>query len=269
MTDISKPSLDREYFARFFRDQNIDEYAVISASSLHAPEGRRPGDLLPSAQAMILFVVEMDEDLFSGTQDEISFKVRVFLNKIRTVENGLLSALHAEGFEATAVRSITLQDGTIKGALSLPHCAAEAGLGEVGDNRLLISPRYGSRLGLGAVVTSREIEETPRPEATGNACNHCNKCISACPEQALSKGTLDIFKCRNVTGSVSGLMRPVVFRFISSGEHLPFSNRILNSLASRRVNTCADCLVSCPRFHKSTSHHVDHGWQQRHGEVSR
>jgi epoxyqueuosine reductase QueG len=249
MIDIGTDEIDREYIARFFRDRDIEEYAVVSGSSLHAPEGRRPCDLLPSAQTMILFGAEMDENLFSGTLDEISSKVRMFETKLRNVADDLIFALQTEGFEAGPVRSIMLQDGTIKGLLSLNHCAADAGLGEIGDNRLLISPRFGSRVGLGAVVTSRHMEETPRLESTGEVCTHCNRCIRACPEHALSPGEIDLFRCRNVTGSVPGFFRPVVFRFIQSGERIPFSDRLLNILASRRVNTCAECLIACPHFH--------------------
>jgi len=250
MTDTGTDAIDRDGIARFFRDRTIDEYAVVSGSSLHAPEGRRPCDLLPSARTMIVFGAEMDENLFSGTRDEISTKVRRLETRIRNVADDLMAALQAAGFEATPVRSIVLQDGTIKGLLSLKHCAAEAGLGEIGDNRLLISPRFGSRLGLGAVVTSREMEETPRLESTGEVCTHCNRCIRACPEHALSPGEIDLFRCRNVTGSVPGFLRPIVFRFIRSGERMPFSDRLLNLLASRKVNVCAECLIACPYFHK-------------------
>lgn len=198
---------------------------------------------------MILFCLEMDKDLFSGTRPEISRKVRDFVTKIRGVEDDLASALKSGGFDATPVRSVILSDGTIKGELSLPHCAADAGLGEIGDNRLLISYRHGCRIGLGAVVTSIGMEETPRPEPSGETCNHCKKCIRACPEHALSPGTLDLFRCRNVTGPVPGFLLPVMVPFIRSGRHIPFSNRLLNLLANRKVNTCADCLTSCPHFH--------------------
>jgi len=250
MADVSESGIDREYIAGFFSCRSIDEYAVVSGSSLHAPDGRRPCDVLPSAQTLILFGAEMDEDLFSGTLEEITSKVRKFESKLRNVADDLVSVLQADGFEAVPVRSIRLHGGTIKGLLSLNHCAAEAGLGVIGDNRLLITPRFGSRFGLGAVVTSKEMEETPRPEPAGKVCNHCNLCIRACPEHALSPGEIDLFRCRNVSGALPGFLRPLVFRFIRSGEHIPFSDRLLNRLASRRINSCAECLTACPHFHK-------------------
>ncbi|MDD5685430.1 MAG: hypothetical protein PHR63_06790 [Methanoregulaceae archaeon] len=253
MTGLSTPVIDREFIAGFFHDRGIDLYAVVSASSLHAPAGRRPCDLLASAETMILFCLEMDKDLFSGTPTEISSKVRDFVRKIRGVEDDLVSALKSGGFEAMPVRSVILSGGTIKGALSLPHCAADAGLGEIGDNRLLISYRHGCRIGLGAVVTSIGMEETPRPEPSGETCNHCKKCIRACPEHALSPGTLDLFRCRNVTGSVPGFLLPVMVPFMQSGIRIPFSNWLLDLLAKRKVNACADCLTSCPHFHQDPS----------------
>jgi len=248
MTGIGTGGIHQEDMAQFFREHDIDEYAVIAGSSLHAPEGRRPCDLLPSARSLILFGAEMNEDLFSGTRDEVTQKVRVFESMLRNVADDLISVLQADGSGAVPVRSILLQDGTIKGSLSLACCAVEAGLGKIGDNRLLVTPRFGSRLGLGGVVTSREIEETPRPEPGGNFCNHCNLCIKACPEHALSPGEIDLFRCRNVTGALPAFARPVVFRFIRYGEHIPFSGRILNRLAKRKVNTCAECLTACPHF---------------------
>lgn len=249
-------TFDREYLTRFFRDQDVDEYAVIPASSLHAPTGRCPYDLLPSAQTMILFGVEMDEDLFSGTFDEISSKTRQFEAHLRKVADDLIHDVQAEGFDAVPVRSIVLREGTIKGSLSLKHCAVEAGLGMIGDNTLLISPRFGSRLGLGAVVTSMEIEETPRPDPFEELCTHCNRCIRACPEHALSPVAIDLFRCRNVIGSVPGFLRPVVFRFIRSGERIPFGDSILNFLANRSVKSCSECLIACPHFHAGNGESV-------------
>ena len=56
--------------------------------------------------------------------------------------------------------------------------AATAGLGVRGDNGLLITPKYGSWIFLGEIVTDLKIE-------CGNnysECFHCGKCADACPK---------------------------------------------------------------------------------------
>lgn len=55
--------------------------------------------------------------------------------------------------------------------------ASAAGLGIVGDNGLLITPRYGSYVFLGAVVTDLKIE----CENRYGECIHCGFCRNACP----------------------------------------------------------------------------------------
>lgn len=57
------------------------------------------------------------------------------------------------------------------------YAASAAGLGVVGDNGLLITPRYGSYVFLGAIVCDLEIE----CENCYTECMHCGFCKNACP----------------------------------------------------------------------------------------
>ncbi len=69
--------------------------------------------------------------------------------------------------------------------LSLPHAAVEAGLGTLGLNRQLLTPEYGPRVILTAVMCSVEVEpDRPRTDALclGPACG---RCLSACPADAV------------------------------------------------------------------------------------
>ena len=71
--------------------------------------------------------------------------------------------------------------------------AARAGLGFIGKNTMLINPRLGSNLFLAELICNVEFE----PDAPiDQNCGSCDKCISACPTNALSpdKG-LDCNKC--------------------------------------------------------------------------
>ncbi len=72
--------------------------------------------------------------------------------------------------------------------------AAAAGLGFVGRNALLVSPRFGSFVFLGVVLAEAELEATGPGPASG--CEGCRACVEACPTGALDgDGGLDPNRC--------------------------------------------------------------------------
>jgi epoxyqueuosine reductase len=71
--------------------------------------------------------------------------------------------------------------------------AARAGIGFYGKNTLLITKRFGSWVVLGTLVTTAEVEATPRLQLD---CGSCRLCIDACPTGALDEpGTVDSERC--------------------------------------------------------------------------
>lgn len=83
------------------------------------------------------------------------------------------------------------------GLISLKNAAYQAGLGVIGKNTLLITPKYGNMVWLGAVLTNAVLE--PDPVMEYNPCKEsCGLCISNCPVQALDGGKfIDQMKCWN------------------------------------------------------------------------
>lgn len=61
--------------------------------------------------------------------------------------------------------------------------AANAGIGVIGNNTLLITNKYGSYVFLGSVVTDMETGYT---FTEAMKCKDCGKCVSACPTGALT-----------------------------------------------------------------------------------
>ena len=66
------------------------------------------------------------------------------------------------------------------------HWAAEAGLGFIGKNNFLISPKYGLRTLIGVIICNIPPEWLgERKEKIAEGCGECRRCIDACPEGAL------------------------------------------------------------------------------------
>ena len=83
------------------------------------------------------------------------------------------------------------------------YAAALCGLGVVGDNGLLIHPRYGSYVFIGTIVT-----DAPLPLSGGavSGCPHCGACAAACPGGCLPGGERDT--CLSALSQKKGALTP-------------------------------------------------------------
>jgi epoxyqueuosine reductase QueG len=248
MNIAGQEEIDREYLTRFFRDNGVDTFAVVSPSSIHAPPGRRPTDLLPSCRAVILFGKVMQDDLFFGTGRETSLKVARFKAGLNGVTDDLVRSLNESGNGALTVRSVTVKDGTILGCLSLKQSARDAGIGSIGECSLLLSPRFGNRLALAAVLTDRDFGPYPAVVNTDDICHHCYACVHACPEHVLTPGSVDFLKCRNVTGGLPHYLRPLATRLLRSSCTTPFLNPLVNHLAKNSMTAVQRLSHGVPSF---------------------
>lgn len=80
--------------------------------------------------------------------------------------------------------------------ISDKHWAARAGLGWIGRHTLLVTPRWGSWVNLGEIVTAEPCDRYDTP--TASPCHGCNRCVEACPNHALAPDgppMLDASRC--------------------------------------------------------------------------
>jgi ferredoxin len=79
--------------------------------------------------------------------------------------------------------------------LSLPHAAVEAGLGTLGLNLQLLTPQYGPRVILTAVLCSVEVE-CDRPMSAALCLGPtCGRCLKTCPADAVGHWERDWVAC--------------------------------------------------------------------------
>ena len=87
------------------------------------------------------------------------------------------------GYRALAVAASQVIDWRKQIAhLSHKKVAAQAGLGWLGRNNLLVTPQYGARVRLVTVLTSMPLE-ADRPLRDG--CGTCRACLEICPAGAI------------------------------------------------------------------------------------
>ena len=82
-----------------------------------------------------------------------------------------------------------------RGGVFLKDAAVLAGLGVMGRNNLLITPQFGPRVRLGALLLKRSLPETGPLEGFA-PCRDCHRpCMQACPQKAFHGGSYQVQRC--------------------------------------------------------------------------
>ena len=79
------------------------------------------------------------------------------------------------------------------GEIPLVPIAQEAGLGWIGKSGMLITPQFGPRLRLNAVLTNASLN--PDKPFNQNLCGSCSVCIKTCIGNAINENGYDPVKC--------------------------------------------------------------------------
>jgi epoxyqueuosine reductase QueG len=97
--------------------------------------------------------------------------------------------LESQGFPSVAVPAFIPIDMKapkkgMRGEICWRRAGVRAGLGSYGENGLLITREFGAAIRMSGLVTSADLEADLALDE--DACDHCMRCIEACPVKALS-----------------------------------------------------------------------------------
>lgn len=162
------------------------------------PEEKQPTTFLPGAQSIIVIGSQLFEILTKKLTaykkiGEISFRDfynahnETVLNDLKQTGYRLARFLTNQGYPSINIGQDLTDYRTITGAFSFKYAAVQAGMGCVGKNGLLITPSYGPRVKLSAVLTEAPLEGDAVIEE--DLCGNCEICIKICPSGALKEPT--------------------------------------------------------------------------------
>ncbi len=122
-------------------------------------------------------------------------------------------------------------------SIPLKTAAVRCGLGCQGKNTLLITPNYGPRVRLVAVLTTAELEIDEPCQA--DLCGECERCITACPTKALEPYKIKINRCLTYAAEKPHAQDvPDDVRKIAT--------RLIQRPTSTSYIECTTCIEVCP-----------------------
>jgi epoxyqueuosine reductase QueG/putative sterol carrier protein len=144
--------------------------------------------------------------------------------------------------------------------------AVEAGLGQMGWNRLLLHPKFGSSVILGTVLTDAELTSYDG-QLDVNPCIECKLCVAVCPVGAIgAKGQFNFVSCytHNYRERIGGFA-DWVERIVSSRSVKEYRQKVTDSetasmwqnLSVGGQTRCDRCMAACPAGEEVIGEYLD------------
>jgi len=219
-------------------------------------EGKR---ILPNTRSVVVVGCRLSRAAIDSDNIRVAqFDTHCVYDKLDMILNGLSVFLEDKGFLAVAIPlylpiKMSKETQGLIGDISLRHAAVEAGLGEIGLNRLLLTRKFGPRVRLGAVLTTAPLKSDNR--FTEKLCNDCGECVKACPAGAITEeGKVDVRKCTRVIlkYALPGLVRFVPSLVGKSEDAVweavkePLFWEIWQTMTYGTFYNCFECIKACP-----------------------
>jgi epoxyqueuosine reductase len=240
----------------FFQEQGTDVFSEVSLSDLSDEDRSSVMHFFSEAQSVIVFGKEVPVPVYEMPPKKKTREMLRIAEALDTTAVRLAALLKAEKVPARPVPlylPIRIADGRVQGVVRLKQVAAAGGLGSLGRNTVLLTPRFGPRLLLSGVVTGRRVQKSlpvensaGRKEAT--ACTGCGRCITVCPGGALGPAGVDAFRCRTVSAWVPPVLVPAAKWILNQKVLQKCMAPLAPWIARMATIRCSLCVTRCPKF---------------------
>ena len=240
----------------FFQEQGIDVFSEVSLDALSDEDRASVVHFFPAAQSVIVFGKEVPVPVYQMPPKEKTREMVRIAEALDTAAVRLAGLLEAEQVPARPVPlylPVRIVNGRIQGVVRLKQVAAAGGLGSLGRNTVLLTPRFGPRLLLSGVVSGRRVQESRQGESSAGRkeaplCKGCGRCIRACPGGALGPEGVDAFRCRDVSAWVPPILVPVAKWILGRSIVQKCMAPLAPWFARRATMPCSLCVTECLNF---------------------
>ena len=190
---------------------------IASVRNWKVPRGHKPSDVLPDAKSVIVMAKQVADKVIDDTPTaERENDGKAIGKEMYRVGAEIMKVLLKNGFIGVPIEYVHFPLGSIpppyrtpeyfralakhpvnrellRGTIPLKYAAYRAGLGAIGRSSLLISPQYGPRVRLAAIVTNAPL--TPDMPMKIDLCGGCTICEKVCIGKAFRDGRHDPELC--------------------------------------------------------------------------
>lgn len=254
-------SLDQNLLEAVCREAGADDVGFVDLDS-DAMAGQRNNvrRVLPWARTVMIFARRLSRNVIrvplrSTSSAEFvagASDVKAIIH--RTVRELEKCDIRAVGVSGLFPMEFSRTDGP-PWLLQLKYVAEAAGLGIMGKNRMVLHPRFGPCMYLGAIVLDGQVDTYGRP-LEKSPCLSCNLCAATCPTGAIAKdGHFDFGSCatHNYRERTQGFVE-WVHTITDSRNRRDYRRRVSDietlswwqSLAYDANTHCDYCVAVCP-----------------------
>ncbi|MBQ6311272.1 MAG: tRNA epoxyqueuosine(34) reductase QueG [Bacteroidales bacterium] len=220
---------------RYLEAEQMGHFGKMDYLKRNVDKRMDPTLLLPGAKSVIVFLAPFGGKSIA-TEDGLKYSSYALGNDYHKVIKDKLYLIASFIGENCGQRKMS-RVFTDSAPVMERAWAVRSGLGFIGKNNFLISPKAGIKNFIGIIITTAEL---PYPDKTvENRCGQCTRCLDACSRKALyAPFRVDASKCLS-------------YKTIEEPLDEADKERTDN-LDSKWIFGCDDCADACPwnRFNK-------------------
>ncbi len=180
---------NREALAELCRSRGAVGFGVCRLSDIRTDDFLLPAQTLLDLPFAVSVALHLSPAVLGTLEDHPNQlyehhyrQVNFALDRLALDLASVIQNLGAQALPVAASQLVDWQNQ--RGHLSHKRIAVGAGLGWLGRNNLLVTPRFGAQVRLVTVLTDLELEPDRPLE---NGCGSCHACVSACPAKAIGE----------------------------------------------------------------------------------